>query len=612
MEGSILVPLIIVLPLLGFVIMGLFGRQLGESASGWLASLLVLASFGVGVALLMGGGGRWAIQDWLPGIPLSFVVDNLSGLMVMIVAGIGFLIHVYAIGYMHGDEGFSRFFSYFNFFIAAMLTLVLADSFPVMFIGWEGVGLASSLLIGFWYKDKVNVDSARTDFIVNRIGALGFLLGMGLLWSMFDTLSISEIKEKMETVGLNFELLSLAAALLFIGAIGKSAQVPLMVWLPDAMAGPTPVSALIHAATMVTAGVYLLARSSPLLVGEPAVASFIVFVGTLTALYGAFCALGQWDIKRIVAYNTISTLGYRMVALGVGAYGAALALLLAHAFYKALLFLTSGSVIHALGGVQDVRRMGGLRKRLPVTHLHGLVGALAMGGAPLLSGFWAKEAILTASLASHQGGVLLYIMVLFTALVTAFYSARWYVLVFGGTYRGSAPVHEPPALMRWPNHLLALGALLMGYLALPQPLPNGLASFLAGTLAPLEFSEPSLALEWSLIGLSALVALAGLYAGYRFFQRTTLPEGYRDLEEIAEQGFYINQFYDAAFSRPFKVLAGRLLAGDRALLGGYIAYGRKMIWAGWWLTRAQSGFLRLYAAALFLGVALLLWWGLLR
>lgn len=601
----------ILLPLLGFILLGLFGQRMREPLPGVIASGLVLAAFLLGLGSLLGGGARFTLADWLPGIPFSLTLDNLSGLMVMIVAGIGFLIHVYAIGYMHGDEGFSRFFSYFNFFIAAMLTLVLADSFPVMFIGWEGVGLASYLLIGFWYKDKVNVDSARKAFIVNRIGDLGFLLGMGLLWSMFDTLSISEINQQVAG-GSTPAGLGLALFLLFIGAIGKSAQVPLMVWLPDAMAGPTPVSALIHAATMVTAGVYLLARSSPLLVGEPAVASVIVFVGTLTALYGAFCALGQWDIKRIVAYTTISTLGYMMVALGVGAYGAALALLLAHAFYKALLFLTSGSVIHALGGVQDVRRMGGLRKRLPVTHLHGLVGALAMGGAPLLSGFWAKEAILTASLASPQGGVLLYIMVLFTALVTAFYSARWYVLVFGGTYRGSAPVHEPPALMRWPNHLLALGALLMGYLALPQPLPNGLASFLAGTLAPLEFSEPSLALEWSLIALSALVALVGLYAGYRFFQRPTLPEDYRDLEEIAEQGFYINQFYDAAFSRPLQVLASRLLAGDRALLGGYIAYGRTMIWAGWWLARTQSGFLRLYAVAFFLGVVLLLWWGLLR
>ncbi len=289
MQETLLLPLIIALPLLGFVILGLFGKRIGEPSAGWLASLLVLGSFSLGLLLLSQGGARWALSEWLPGIPLSFNLDNLSGVMLMVVTGVGFLIHVWAIGYMHGDPGYSRFFSYFNLFIAAMLVLILGDSLPVVFIGWEGVGLASYLLIGFWYTERVNADSARKAFIVNRIGDLGFLLAMGLLWSMFGTLSISELLEKVEAGGYSFTTLTLAGFFLLIGAIGKSAQVPLMVWLPDAMAGPTPVSALIHAATMVTAGVYLLVRHAFMLHGDAFLSGLIVAIGLLTAIYGALC-----------------------------------------------------------------------------------------------------------------------------------------------------------------------------------------------------------------------------------------------------------------------------------------------------------------------------------
>ena len=339
----------ILLPLLGFALLGLFGKRMREPLPGVMASGLVLASFLVGVGLLLSGGARFEAA-WLPGIPFSLLLDPLSGLMLLIVTGVGFLIHVYAIGYMRGDPGYGRFFAYFNLFIAMMLALVLADSYPVMFIGWEGVGLASFLLIGFWYKNPQYADSARKAFIVNRIGDLGFMLGMAILWALYGTLSISGLREALEGPLRNPSLLALAGLLLFLGAIGKSAQVPLMVWLPDAMAGPTPVSALIHAATMVTAGVYLVARSSFLYSALPEVSYAIAVVGLLTALYGALSAFGQTDIKRIVAYSTISQLGYMFLAAGVGAYWVALFHVLTHAFFKALLFLASGSVIHALGG----------------------------------------------------------------------------------------------------------------------------------------------------------------------------------------------------------------------------------------------------------------------
>lgn len=328
-----------------------------EPLPGVLASGLVLASFLLGAGLLLSGGARFQ-AEWLPGIPFSLLLDNLSGFMLLIVTGVGFLIHVYAIGYMGGDPGYSRFFAYFNLFIAMMLTLVLADSYPVMFIGWEGVGLASFLLIGFWYKNPQYADSARKAFIVNRIGDLGFMLGMAILWALYGTLSISELKEAMEGPLKNPDLLALAGLLLFLGAVGKSAQIPLMVWLPDAMAGPTPVSALIHAATMVTAGVYLIARSSFLYSVLPDVSYAIAVVGLLTAAYGALSAFGQTDIKKIVAYSTISQLGYMFLAAGVGAYWVALFHVFTHAFFKALLFLASGSVIHALGASRTCARWG--------------------------------------------------------------------------------------------------------------------------------------------------------------------------------------------------------------------------------------------------------------
>ncbi|TBH21373.1 NADH-quinone oxidoreductase subunit L [Thermus thermamylovorans] len=597
--------LTILLPLLGFALLGLFGRWMREPLPGVIASGLVLASFLLGAALLLQGGARYEV-GWLPGLPFSLLLDNLSGFMLLVVTGVGFLIHVYAIGYMHGDPGYSRFFAYFNLFIAMMLLLVLADSYPVMFIGWEGVGLASFLLIGFWYQNAQYADSARKAFIVNRIGDLGFLLGMAILWTLYGTLSISELREALEGPLRNPSLLALAALLLFLGAIGKSAQVPLMVWLPDAMAGPTPVSALIHAATMVTAGVYLLARSSFLFANLPEVSYAIAVVGLLTAAYGALAAFGQNDIKRIVAYSTISQLGYMFLAAGVGAYWVALFHVYTHAFFKALLFLASGSVIHALGGEQDVRRMGGLWKHLPYTRWHGLIGALALGGLPFLSGFFSKDAILAATLTHPFGGVGFYLGALLVAFLTALYAMRWFVLVFLGEERGHPHPHEAPPVMVWPNHLLALGAVVAGYLALPHPLPNGLYPFLKPALAEVAYEHLPLALEWALIALAGLVALLGLYLGYRFFSRKILPGWYLSFEAWSREGFYADRLYNALLVNPLKALAEALLHGDGGLLRGYFGLGGAVGRLGQGLARLQAGYLRVYALLFVLGVLILL------
>ncbi len=607
--------LAILLPLAGFLILGLFGKRFKEPLPGILASGLVLASFVLVVLMLLSGGAKFVLGDWLPGIPFALLLDHLSGYMALVVTGIGFLIHVYAIGYMEKDPGYSRFFAYFNLFIAMMLILVFADSYPVMFIGWEGVGLASFLLIGFWYTDWKNAKSARKAFITNRIGDLGFLLGMALLYSLFGTLQISELRATVEESLVLPTGLALAGFLLFVGAVGKSAQLPLMVWLPDAMAGPTPVSALIHAATMVTAGVYLLARSSFLYANLPDVSYWIALIGLLTALYGALSAFGQWDIKRIVAYSTISQLGYMFLAAGVGAYWVALFHVMTHAFYKALLFLASGSVIHALGGEQDVRKMGGLKKYLPKTHLHGLIGALSLAGFPLFAGFWSKDAILAATLSYPFGGIGFYLVGLFTAFLTAAYAMRWYVLVFLGEYRGKGHPHEAPPVMTIPNDVLAFGAAFAGFLALPKPLWNLIEPFLAPALAHLEAHEPEPLVEWGLLLLSAAVALSGLYLGYLFFKdyfKKKVPAWYRAFEEAALEGFYADRIYNTFIVNPLKELAAFLGLADRGLDAGYVLAAGGVGILGRILAGLQTGYVRFYAALILAFAAIFVLWGVVR
>jgi len=491
---------ILLLPLAGFISLALFGdaitREKNETGAGLMACGTVLASFALAVwstlrleALLSDPEGLRFFQpalgqplssgglefSWIEvgglSIPFSLLLDRLSMLMTLVVTGVGSLIHIYSLGYMSHDEDRVRYFSYLNLFTFFMLLLVLGGSLPLLFIGWEGVGLCSYLLIGFWYRKKSASDAGKKAFIVNRIGDAALILGMILAFHGLGSLDLTDImtnagSKPPEAFG-EFGLLTGIALLLFAGACGKSAQVPLHVWLPDAMEGPTPVSALIHAATMVTAGVYLVARLAPLYALSETAMVVVATVGALTALLAAGVALVQTDIKKVLAYSTVSQLGYMFLACGVGAFGVAIFHLFTHAFFKALLFLGAGSVIHALSGEQDMRKMGGLRKRIPWTYSTFLVGTLAIAGIPPLAGFFSKDAILAGALAAHLP--LLFGIGLFTAVLTSFYMARLLFLTFFGEYRGddADEIHESPLSMLAPLALLAVGSAFAGLVDVP-------------------------------------------------------------------------------------------------------------------------------------------------
>ena len=458
-----LIILLLISPLAGFLINGLFGKWLrnAEKLSGWIACFAILISLICSVVAFIhiqdGAEINLTLYEWIAAesheyskiklgtdqspttlfewitgrfaFNIGIHVDSLTAVMLLIITGIGFLIHVYSIGYMHGDPGYTRYFAYLNLFVFAMLILVLADNYLMMFVGWEGVGLCSYLLIGFWYEKKSATDAGKKAFIVNRIGDFGFLLGMFTLFAAFGTLDFIPIFEGAESGGFNqvfgASTLAVATLLLFVGAVGKSAQIPLYVWLPDAMEGPTPVSALIHAATMVTAGVYMVARSS-VLFDLAGTGDAVAWVGVLTAVFAAVMALAANDIKRVLAYSTVSQLGYMFVGVGIGAYASGIFHLMTHAFFKGLMFLTAGSVMHAMSNELDLRKMGGLRSKLPITHVTFLVGALAISGFPLLSGFWSKDEILHS--AWEKGHPIIYVIGLITAFLTAFYMFR---LIFG-------------------------------------------------------------------------------------------------------------------------------------------------------------------------------------
>ncbi|MEZ4607765.1 MAG: NADH-quinone oxidoreductase subunit L [Deinococcales bacterium] len=475
--------------LAGALINGLLGKRLKEPLPGLIAVGAMLLSFILVLLNFFSFLGkadeslRVKLWSFLSAgslkVDVAFQLDSLSLLMMLIITGVGLLIHIYSMSYMPGDDGYSRYFMALNLFVAAMLVLVLADSYPLMFVGWEGVGVCSYLLIGFWYKEKLNADAARKAFIVNRIGDVGFILAMALMVKLFGSLNIAEVTGAVQNVLSNVGgagiYLTILALLLMLAASGKSAQLPLHVWLPDAMAGPTPVSALIHAATMVTAGVYLIARSSEIFVATPLASAFVAWIGALTALIAAFSAMSQKDIKKILAYSTISQLGYMFAAVGAGAYWVGIFHVFTHAFFKALLFLASGSVIHALHGEQNIDRMGGLKKYLPTTAQMSFIATLAIAGMPLLSGFFSKDAILShvfnSQLIAGYGSGAIYAILLLTAGMTAFYMYRWYHCVFAGEERLSAEakahVHESPALMTG-SYYLGLFSIFAGYLGLPE------------------------------------------------------------------------------------------------------------------------------------------------
>jgi len=615
--------LIVVLPLLGFLANGLAGNRLGKSAVSAIGCGLPILAFLAAVKcfLLLRAGGNAALLDtaytWATiggsSFEVSFYFDSLSAVMTLIVTGVGSLIHVYSIGYMKEDSSYARYFAYLNLFLFFMLLLVLGRSLLVLFVGWEGVGLASYLLIGFWFEDADKARAGKKAFITNRVGDAGFLLGMFLLYQALGTLDADRINAAFTGPTLPAASASLVGILLFIGATGKSAQIPLHVWLPDAMAGPTPVSALIHAATMVTAGVYLVARLSGLYIHAPEASALIAAVGVATAFFAATIAVAQTDIKKVLAYSTISQLGFMFVAAGVGAYGVAVFHLYTHAFFKACLFLGAGSVIHALGGEQDIRRMGGLARRIPVTFATFAVATAAIAGIPPLAGFFSKDEILWYALASSRGGSpLLFAIAAATALLTAFYMFRLLWLTFFGRSRMSAEAerhaHESPLSMTGVLVVLAALSAVGGFLSIPHFL---------GSLLPLPEVKPEFEhVETPLIAVSIAIAFAGLAAAAFVYggdgaRGERLRERFPALHRVLSGKYFVDEAYDRLVARPLYWVSDRvfLRLGDRTLLDGSLhglaALGRRTA-AG--LSRVQNGNLQLYALLVFVGIVAALAW----
>ena len=678
--------LIPLFPLLGFVINASLGRRLTKSISGGLACAVMIASFLVSVVLAWGVRGAEASAleftafDWMTSgnlhIPFTLRLDHLSSLMILVVTGIGSLIHIYSTGYMHeeSDGEYARYFSYLNLFASFMLVLVLGASFPVMFVGWEGVGLCSYLLIGFWFKKQTAADAGKKAFIVNRVGDFGFILGMLLIFATFGTLDFQQVAAAADTRAVEhgaIGVLTIATLLLFLGATGKSAQIPLYVWLPDAMEGPTPVSALIHAATMVTAGVYMIGRNAVLFSHAPITMSVVAGIGVATALMAGTIGLVQNDIKRVLAYSTVSQLGYMFLAMGVGAWAAGIFHLYTHAFFKALLFLGSGAVIHALAGEQDLRNMGGLKKYLPVTYWTFLIGALAIAGVPALSGFFSKDEILFKTFTSSNANrLVLWSVGMVTSLLTATYMFRLVYLAFHGAPsheasaahghaaaahhgahgHGHAP-HDAPPSMAIPLIVLAIGSIFAGYVGVPHALggSNRIERFLepsfevAPTTQKIEASgarpesgvrtvavqatheaseaaDEKTSTELMLMAVSSGVAIAGILIATYFWLRNraaadAMATRMHGLYSLLMHKYYVDELYDAAIVQPIKLLStGGLWKGaDAGVIDGAVnGVGQAVRATSGVLRRAQTGSVRTYAASLFLGVVLILGWYLLK
>jgi NADH-quinone oxidoreductase subunit L len=659
MDASLLVRLILLLPLVGALVNGLaplFVPSLRQSEGliGTIGTAVVAIPFALTLYLFVTFGGDPIVVNfytWMAAGDLSldfaYRVDELSLIMTLIVTGVGGVIHLYSTGYMHGDDGFWRFFAYLNLFIFAMLNLVLANNLPVLFLGWEGVGLCSYLLIGFWYTDRANSAAANKAFIVNRIGDFAFLMAMFLLFSELGSLDFDVLLNEGVSA-LSASTINWAVLLLFIGATGKSAQIPLFVWLPDAMAGPTPVSALIHAATMVTSGLYLLARLSPLVLNAPAMMAVIAIVGAVTAIMAATIAIAQYDIKKVLAYSTVSQLGYMFMAAGVGAFFVAIFHVLTHAFFKACLFLGSGSVIHSMEHVehelehdhdmdmsdfdpQDMRNMGNLGRFMPSTSATYLISTFAISGIPLLSGFFSKDEILFKAFEYGFNGNgyawFVWIVGIITALLTAFYMTRSYILTFRGETRWPKPEevhpHESPTSMTAPLWILAALATVGGFIGLPAVIADGKWNWIHHYLgAPYggPVAEPELAahvplvLEWGLIALGSLIAIGGVAWAWRSYSTHGLA--YDDKLKARLGGlygwwqgkYYWDEAYDRTVVRP-------LLEGSRQGLWPFDDYvvdgavnGMARLTQGVSsvMRRMQTGVVQNYALAIVLGVVVVI------
>ena len=621
MNGSLHLFLIPLLPLAGFLLNGLLGKRLPRG----LVSTIALAAPAAAFALVLRAwfaslyGLTLPYTQALPfpwiqvgslHIDFTFTLDHLSLVMLLIVTGVGFLIHIYSVGYMAHEEGYYRFFCYMNLFLFFMTTLVLAGNVLLMFVGWEGVGLASYLLIGFYFTKQSAADAGKKAFIVNRIGDFGFLIGIFLLLGNFGTLSFHGIAGQLAaSPAWHGGVLTAIALCLLVGATGKSAQLPLYIWLPDAMEGPTPVSALIHAATMVTAGVYMIARTHFLFDRSPFALAVVAIVGTLTALFAATIALVQNDIKRVLAYSTISQLGYMFLGCGVAAYSAAIFHLMTHAFFKALLFLAAGSVIHALNGEQDMRKMGGLRKALPITFWTMTAAVLAISGIPLFSGFFSKDAILYAAFQQGGLGILLWFVGVVTALLTALYMFRlWYMTFLGASRSHDAHPHESPWSMLAP--LVILGALSVGggWIGIGH-----FSAYLAPSVGPLQ-EGGSAGLEYGLMALAAAIALLGWYIADRLYRQrpeapAKLAAAYPVSYALLSHKYFVDEIYTWTFVKPLLAFSKLFLEWvvDFALIGGaaWLLAGTANL-GGAILQRWQSGNIRSYAAWVALGAAVIL------
>ncbi len=619
------IALILLFPLLGFALNGTIGHKLPKGIAPWIGTLFIFLPFVITL-------GQWNILSndveatikWdaytffnLDGIifKAAFTLDRLSIWMTLIITGIGTLIHLYSISYMDHDPNAAKFFSFLNFFVFNMLLLVLGANFLMLFFGWEGVGLCSYLLIGFWYQNASYGKAARKAFIMNRIGDLGLLLGMFLIIKNYGSLEYSDVLPAIAQGTGGSVLLTSIAILLFIGAMGKSAQIPLFTWLPDAMAGPTPVSALIHAATMVTAGIYLVIRCEALYALAPIANEFILWIGLATALIGALIGLRQNDIKKVLAYSTVSQLGFMFVALGVGAYTTALFHVTTHAFFKALLFLGAGSVIHGVHDRQDITQMGGLKKMMPLTYITFLIGTLAISGFPLLSGFFSKDEIL-ASVFHHN--IVAYIVLVIAALLTATYMFRLLFLTFHGEFRGTdyalKDVHESNWKMTTPLVVLAVLSILGGGLNLPHYLLHT-DGFLASWLRPtfLIFENPAhtdITTEIILIGVAISIFLFGfIYSRSRYITKNMSPEqSTAGIEKVLSNKFYIDEFYQKAIVRPIEFLGDILFAlVDTLLLYGLTFSVHPILrFIGRFNRKIQNGNIEYYLLYMVGAIALLL------
>ena len=611
--------LIPILPLIGFVVNGLGRKQLSKGMSGIIGSGVVLASFIISVMVFMQvKSGHAEVLHYFDfinvgGLNIGFDLkfDALSALFLLIITGVGFLIHVYSTAYMHDEDSkdFAKYFAYLNLFVFSMLLLVLGSNFVIMFIGWEGVGLCSYLLIGYWYKNNNYTDAAKKAFIMNRIGDLGFLLAIFWLIARLGTVHYDTVFSAASLARLSATDITGITLLMFVGATGKSAQIPLYTWLPDAMAGPTPVSALIHAATMVTAGIYMIARSNALFSLAPITQTVIIVIGMATALLAATIAIKQNDIKKVLAYSTVSQLGFMFLALGTGNYVAAVFHVLTHAFFKALMFLGSGSVIHAMGGEQDIRKMGGLHKHMKITSITFFIGCLAIAGIPGFSGFFSKDEILAGAF-GH--GKILYGIALFTALLTAFYMFRLYIITFTGKFRGTHEqehhLHESPAAMTIPLIILAILSVIGGYIGVPEVLGghHELAAYLSTVVKSVEHHLDHNT-EYMLMGLSTVLVLVSIFFAWFRFKNYQPENESKGLGRVLENKWYVDEIYQSVIVNPLRSLSVFLnnVIEKKGIDGLVNGAGKAVNYGSRQLRWLQSGQVGAYVLLMVIGILLL-------